>query len=89
MMRGGDKSSKPNPEPVIYQCDKFQSIDTLSLNPVDVFNPNLLCYIPEIECNNNHKYDRVNLVLKEDETVIVEVINGSLEPVSYTKVKMI
>ena len=56
---GGGKSSKTNPEPLIYQCDKFQYIDTLSLNPVDVFNPNLICYIPDRKYNNNHKYDRV------------------------------
>ena len=57
---GENKSSKLNPEPAIYQCDNSQSIDILSLNPVDAFNPNLLCYIPERECNNDHKYDRLN-----------------------------
>ena len=41
----GDKSSKPNTKPIIYQFYEFQSIDTLSLNPIDAFNPNLLCYI--------------------------------------------
>ena len=51
-------TNKPNPDPIIYQCDKFKSINTLMLNPVDAFNPNLLCYIPECNCNNNHKYDR-------------------------------
>ena len=85
--RGGAR--KPNPEPVIYKCDEFQSIDTLSLNPVDEFNPNLLCYIPECECNNNHKHDRVKYFLKEDANVMVEMINVSLEPVKYTKVKVI
>ena len=55
--RGGE--SKPNPEPVIYKCDKFQLIDKMSLNPVDALNPNLLCYIPECKCNNNHKYNRL------------------------------
>ena len=44
---GGEKSSRPNPETLIYQCDTFQFIDTLSLNPVDAFNPNLICDIPE------------------------------------------
>ena len=57
--KGGWEQIKPNPEPVIYLCDKFQSIDTLSLNPVDVFNPNLLFYIHERKCNINNKYDRV------------------------------
>ena len=68
---GVGAGSKPNPEPVIYQCDKFQYIDKLSLNRVDTFNPNLLCYIPEFKLNNNNKYDRVKYFLEEDGKVIV------------------
>ena len=65
---GGEK---PNPDPVIYQWDEFQFIDTLSLNPVDEFNPNLSFYILEYKCNNNHKYDRVKYLLKEDDKFMV------------------
>ena len=28
---GGKKSIKPNTEPVIYKCDKFQLIDTFRI----------------------------------------------------------
>ena len=30
---GEEKSIKPNPKPVIYQCDRFQYIDRLNLIP--------------------------------------------------------
>ena len=40
-------------------------------------------------CNNNHKYDRLKQFLKEDEKVMVEVINGIPEPLNYTKVKVL
>ena len=39
--------------------------------------------------NNNHKYDRVKWFLKVDKRVMVEVINGSSEPVNFNKVKVL